>query len=115
MNLVAFDKPNWPLPKMHRRDRGRLNLWCHLFGVLDERRRRGPGDEDFVDTLVQARYANGKAMTDDEIVGLLLTLIFAGQHTSAVMAAWTGILLLQHPDHLGRVRTEQQSADPAKP
>jgi len=108
VNLVAFYKPNWPLPKMHRRDRGRAQIVRLISSVLDERRRRGPGDEDFVDTLVQARYANGKALTDDEIVGLLLTLIFAGQHTSAVMAAWTGILLLQHPEYLDRVREEQE-------
>ena len=36
-------------------------------------------------------------------------MIFAGQHTSAVMAAWTGILLLQQPRFLERVRAEQSS------
>jgi sterol 14-demethylase len=110
VNLFAFFKPHWPLPAMQQRDRGRAHIVRLISSVLDERRRRGPGDEDFVDTLVQARYADGRALTNDEIVGLLLTLIFAGQHTSAVMAAWTGILLLQHPEHVRRVREEQQAA-----
>ena len=109
VNLVAFFKPHWPLPAMRRRDRGRAQIVRLISSVLDERRRRGSGDEDFVDTLMQARYANGKGLTDDEIVGLLLTLIFAGQHTSAVMAAWTGILLLQHREYLDRVRKEQET------
>jgi len=89
VNLVAFFRPGWPLPAMRRRDRGRTNIVRLISGVLDERRRRLPADDDFVDTLIAARYANGRALSDDEIVGLLLTLIFAGQHTSAVMAAWT--------------------------
>jgi sterol 14-demethylase len=38
---------------------------------------------------------------------LLLTLIFAGQHTSAVLAAWTGILLHQHPQYLPPILGEQ--------
>src|SRR5205823_2608902 len=81
-----------------------------ISAVLAERRRHGAGDEDFVDTLIQARYADGRALTDEEIVGLLLTLIFAGQHTSAVIAAWTGLLLLAHPQQLERVLHEQETA-----
>jgi sterol 14-demethylase len=77
--------------------------------VLEARRRRGPGDDDFVDTLIQAHYSNGRALTNDEITGLLLTLIFAGQHTSAVMAAWNGILLMQRREHLDRVISEQEA------
>jgi sterol 14-demethylase len=115
VNLVAFFKPYWPLPAMRRRDRGRAQIVRLISSVLAERRRRGPGDEDFVDTLMQARYANGKPLTDDEVAGLLLTLIFAGQHTSAVMAAWTGILLLQHPEHLDRVRKEQETVLTGEP
>ena len=108
VNLVAFFKPGWPLPAMRRRDRGRARI-VRLIGSVLEERRRGPGDDDFVDTLIEARYSNGKALTDDEVTGLLLTLIFAGQHTSAVMAAWTGILLLQHREHLDRVMHEQET------
>lgn len=110
VNLVAFLKPYWPLPAMRRRDRGRASIVRLIAAVLTERRRHGAADEDFVDTLIQARYADGRALTDEEIVGLLLTLIFAGQHTSAVMAAWTGLLLLEHPEHLERVLHEQETA-----
>jgi len=115
VNLVAFFKPHLPLPAMRRRDRGRAQIVRLIGSVLEERRRRGPADDDFVDTLMQARYSNGRALTDDEITGLLLTLIFAGQHTSAVMAAWTGILLLQHREHLDRVMHEQETVVAGEP
>lgn len=115
VNLVAFIKPDWPLPAMRRRDRGRANLVRLLSAVVAEKRSRPPIDEDFVDTLMAARYSDGRALTDHELVGLLLTLVFAGQHTSAVMAAWTGILLLQHPDYLKRVLVEQSSLPQGEP
>jgi sterol 14-demethylase len=115
VNLVAFFKPDWPLPAMRRRDRGRADIVRLLSGVLAERRRRPARDEDFVDTLIAARYSDGRPLTDDEVVGLLLTLIFAGQHTSAVLAAWTGILLLQHPTVLDRVHIEQVRLPPGQP
>jgi sterol 14-demethylase len=40
---------------------------------------------------------------------LLLTLLFAGQHTSAVLATWTGVLMLQHPHHVAPILAEQAS------
>jgi len=107
VNLIAFFQPYWPLPKMRRRDRARKRIATLLGSVLEERRRRGPSDEDFVDTLLEARYADGRALADNEIIGLLLTLIFAGQHTTAVMAAWTMLLILRHPEWVDRILEEQ--------
>jgi sterol 14-demethylase len=115
VNLVAFFKPEWPLPAMRRRDRGRASIVRLLSEVLEERRTHPARDEDFVDTLMAAQYADGRPLSDHEIIGLLLTLIFAGQHTSAVMAAWSGILLLQHPRYLDRVRIEHLRLPPGVP
>lgn len=47
-------------------------------------------------------------MSDDEITGILLTVLFAGQHTSAVLATWIGLELLRAPAYLARVRDEMQ-------
>jgi sterol 14-demethylase len=33
--------------------------------------------------------------------------VFAGQHTSAILSTWTGLLLFQHPEHLAPLRAEQ--------
>ena len=59
VNLVAFFKPGWPLPAMRRRDRGRAAIVRLISSVLEERRRRPAADEDFVDTLMAARYSDG--------------------------------------------------------
>jgi len=107
INLLAFFRPHLPLPSFRRRDRARVRMAELIGGVIAGRRARGVEEEDFLDALMTARYADGRSLSDDEITGLLLTLIFAGQHTSAVLAAWTGILLLAHPQYLPPVEREQ--------
>lgn len=48
-------------------------------------------------------------LTDDNIVGLLIALLFAGQHTSSITSTWTMMLLLHHPECLKGVLAEQQA------
>jgi len=107
LNLIGFFWPNLPLPAFKRRDRARTRMVEIIGRIVAERRASGTEGEDFLQTLMTARYADGAALSDDNITGLLLTLIFAGQHTSAVLAAWTGVELLRHPAYLARVLREQ--------
>jgi sterol 14-demethylase len=116
INLLAFFQPRLPLPSFRRRDRARVRMVELISQIIAKRRTQGSGGEDFLETLMTARYGDGSSLFDEAITGLLLTLIFAGQHTSAVLAAWTGILLLSHPEHLAPILEEQEriwSAGPA--
>jgi sterol 14alpha-demethylase len=106
INLLAFLNPYLPLPAFRRRDRARAATAGLIAGIIAERRAGAVAGEDFLQTLMDARYADGRPLSDDEITGLLLATVFAGQHTSAVMGAWTGILLLEHPRHLAAVLAE---------
>ncbi|MYE06357.1 MAG: cytochrome P450 [Chloroflexi bacterium] len=65
--------------------------------------------DDFMQSLMDASYEDGRALSDDEITGILLTVLFAGQHTSAVLATWTGLELLRATSYLARVRDETQA------
>src|SRR5262249_49736015 len=107
INMVAFFAPNFPLPAMRRRDRARRQVVELMSPVIGARRARGASSDDFLDALIAARGSDGESLSDDTITGLLLTLLFAGQHTSAVLAAWTGMLLLQHPQYLAPILAEQ--------
>ena len=107
INLIAFIAPHAPTPANRRRDQARRQIASLLSNLIAERRRPGAvAEEDFLSALVAARYRDGTALTDDAITGLMLTLLFAGQHTSAVMAAWTGLLLMHHPQSMAAVRAE---------
>jgi len=107
INLVAFFAPNFPLPAMWRRDRARRKVVALMSGLIAARRAGKGTTDDFLDTLIAARTADGAPLTDDTITGLLLTLLFAGQHTSAVLATWTGVLLLCNSQYLGPILAEQ--------
>src|SRR4029077_18062120 len=96
-----------PLPSFKRRDRARIRMAQLISQIIAGRRASGVEGEDFLQTLMAAHYSDGRSLTDDEITGLLLTVIFAGQHTSAVLAAWTGVLLLRHREYLPPVLKEQ--------
>jgi sterol 14-demethylase len=105
---ISFLFPRLPLPAFRRRDRARARMGGLISEVLAGRKAAGVRPDDFLQVLAEARYASGRPLTDDEVAGLLLTFVFAGHHTSAVLAAWTGILLLQHPPHLRSVLKEQR-------
>ncbi|WP_088241249.1 cytochrome P450 [Calothrix rhizosoleniae] len=109
INLLAFFQPYLPLPSFRRRDKARTRMVELISQIIANRRAKGNEGEDFLQALMNARYADGTTLSEDNITGLLLTLLFAGQHTSAVLAAWTGILLLQHPQYLPAIMAEQQA------
>src|SRR5262249_40459150 len=110
INMVAFFAPNFPLPAMRRRDRARRHVVELMSPLIAARRARRGSNDDFLDTLIAARGSDGEPLSNDIIIGLLLTLLFAGQHTSGVPAPWTGVRLLQHPHQFAPILAEQISA-----
>jgi sterol 14-demethylase len=74
--------------------------------IVDARRREGRTGEDFLQTLMESRYSDGRALSEHEITGLLLAGMFAGHHTSSVTTAWTLIELLRNPEVLKRALAE---------
>lgn len=110
MTVLAFFMPQAPLPAFRRRDRARAAVQQLLARVIASRRANGAvRHEDFLSTLLAHRDDQGQPLADHVVVGLLLTLVFAGQHTSAVLAAWTGILLHEHARFLPPVLEEVHS------
>ncbi|WP_215163462.1 MULTISPECIES: cytochrome P450 [unclassified Streptomyces] len=116
IRLAGLLNPGLPLPAFRRRDRARAAIGRALAEVIAERRAagrlsgatRGEEPEDMLATLLSARTPDGDPLPDETITGLLIGMIFAGQHTSAVLAAWTGVLLLSHPGHLPPLLAEQR-------
>jgi sterol 14-demethylase len=101
---------HWPLPKFIRRDRAKARLRAMLRPILAERRANPAGYDDFLQEFLHARDADGQPVDDETAISLILGLMFAGHETTAGQAAWTIILLLQHPDYLARVQAEARGA-----
>lgn len=66
-------------------------------------KRRHPED-DILSGLIQAREADTGALSEDELVSMVLLLIIAGYETTVHLITNSVVTLLQHPDQLARLR-----------
>ena len=61
---------------------------------------------------MDSRYKNvygGRGTTDEEVTGLLIAILFAGQHTSSVTASWTGYRMLANRKWWVAAQEEQRA------
>jgi sterol 14-demethylase len=94
-----------------RRNKAREQL-VKLFTKVIRLRREHPERSDGTDILslfMEIVYKDGSKITEEEVTGLLIALLFAGQHTSSTTSSWTMLFLLQPQNHeiLKRVQQEQ--------
>lgn len=94
---IGYLNPYLPIPSLRRRDRARTRLEQMIGAIVKHRQKSGRTGEDFLQTLMDARYKGGAPLSEHEITGMLLAAMFAGHHTSSVTTAWTMIELLRHP------------------
>lgn len=98
-----------PTPEHARRDKARKQL-VELFGTVIKQRREHPERSDGTDILslfMDITYKDGTPISEEEVTGLLIALLFAGQHTSCTTSTWTLLFLLHNPVVLERVLKEQ--------
>jgi cytochrome P450 len=69
--------------------------------------------DDILALLLQSRYDDGSAMSHSEIGDQLLTLLSAGQETTATTLAWTIERLRRHPDVLRELVEEADAGGSA--
>jgi sterol 14alpha-demethylase len=100
-----------PTPEHFKRDKARKEL-VKLFGKVIQQRREHPERSDGTDILslfMEIKYKDGSLITEEEVTGLLIALLFAGQHTSCTTSTWTLLYLLHNPTILSRVMEEQHA------
>ena len=98
--------PDWPLPKFRRRDQAKEKMRVILRPIIAERRLHPDEYDDFLQDLITKPDKNGDLLEEEEIIGLLLALMFAGHETTAGQGAWTIIQLLQNPEYMALVQEE---------
>ncbi|MCY3885822.1 MAG: cytochrome P450 [Gammaproteobacteria bacterium] len=108
INTIGFFFPRIPIPAHRRRDRARRQITEIFTRIMEEHRTSDSDSESFMKTLMSARYKDGRELTVDEITGITLTALFAGQHTSAVLATWMGLELARDENYINRIRQEMR-------
>ncbi|XP_069504528.1 lanosterol 14-alpha demethylase [Ambystoma mexicanum] len=107
---AAWLLPGWlPLPSFRRRDRAHREIKNIFYQVIRERKQSGERDDDMLQTLLDATYKDGQPLSDDEIAGMLIGLLLAGQHTSSTTSAWMGFFLAKNKSLQEECYAEQKA------
>ncbi|KAG8443164.1 hypothetical protein GDO86_011826 [Hymenochirus boettgeri] len=105
---AAWLLPGWlPLPSFRCRDRAHKEIKNIFYQVIQKRRNSNERDNDMLQTLLDVSYKDGTPLSDDEIAGMLIGLLLAGQHTSSTTSAWMGFFLARNKTLQDQCYTEQ--------
>jgi cytochrome P450/nitrite reductase/ring-hydroxylating ferredoxin subunit len=111
--------PTWRwirMPVDRRLDRALAELRQWLGARLEEARTRLASDpsragrpENFLESMIAARDGDGRPFTDDVIFGNAMTMMLAGEDTTAYTLAWAVHHLCETPDAVAGLRAESDA------
>ncbi|KAF3331292.1 sterol 14-demethylase [Carex littledalei] len=105
---ISFLFPYLPIPAHNRRDRARGKL-NHIFSnIINSRKSSLQSEEDLLQTLMESTYIDGESNTNEQVTGISMAILFAGQHNTGNAAVWTGAYLLQNKSYFSKVLEEQK-------
>ncbi|KAJ3615571.1 hypothetical protein Zmor_016315 [Zophobas morio] len=107
-SLAAWLLPAWvPLPSLIRRDRAHHALKRIFQEIIEARRKENRLNEsDMLATFMTATYRNGTQLTDEQVSGMCIAMLLAGQHTSSTTSAWLGFFLCTSKQLKEKCRSE---------
>lgn len=96
---ISVFAPYFPIAVHRQRDKARKQLKQIFDRVIQQRRTSGSVEHDMLQHFINSKYLrcnDGRFLNDDEIGGLLIAALFAGQHTSSVTSSWTGYFIIHN-------------------
>lgn len=105
--------PNVPTKAHKKRDKARAKM-VELFSKVIQNRRDNPDGEhsdgtDILSIFMDIIYKDKTKITDEEVTGLLIALLFAGQHTSCISSTWTSLFIAFDKSFKNRIVAEQRA------
>ncbi|KAJ6445494.1 Mitochondrial import inner membrane translocase subunit tim44 [Purpureocillium lavendulum] len=108
---INFLVPWAPLPHNRKRDEAHSKMRDVYMEIIAGRRQRDAAQSsDMIWNLMNCKYKDGMAVPDKEIAHLMITLLMAGQHTSASASSWIMLRLAARPD-IGEQLYQEQVAN----
>lgn len=74
--------------------------------IAQARARMSNPPRNLIEAMIAARDTPGSGLTDDDVAGNVLTMLLAGEDTTANTLAWMIYLLHRHPEALARAGEE---------
>ncbi len=106
-DALAYVNAHLPIQALRARDRARHELVAKIEEVF---RRRADSDVEYTDlfqVLHGLKDADGRRRySDEQITGMFISMMFAGHHTSSVVASWGLLDLLMHPEWQQKITAE---------
>ncbi|XP_052157082.1 obtusifoliol 14-alpha demethylase-like [Oryza glaberrima] len=101
--------PYIPIPSHIRRDKAHTKL-AKIFSKIVRSRRDSnrPAEQDVLQYLIDSKHRDGSSTTEQEVTGWIISMVFAGKHTSTNSTTWTGACLLTHDKFLTEALDEQK-------
>ena len=102
--------PNAPTAAHKKRNEARQEM-IRLFTKVIKERKENPSRSDGTDILslfMDIKYKDGTPVTEEEVTGLLIALLFAGQHTSCITSTWTSLFIANDKELMSRIMDEQK-------
>ncbi|KAI4317497.1 hypothetical protein L6164_025361 [Bauhinia variegata] len=111
---------NLPGFAYHRALKARKNLVATLQSVINERRNQRKENlsreaKDMLDALMDVEDENGRKLSDEEIIDVLLMYLNAGHESSGHITMWTAVFLAKHPEYLQKAKAEQEEIIKKRP
>ncbi|KNA09937.1 hypothetical protein SOVF_148920 [Spinacia oleracea] len=112
---------NLPGFAYHEALKARKRLVAVFQSIIDERRvlKRDrvaiKAKKDMMDALLEVEDENGRRLTDEEIIDLLVMYLNAGHESSGHTLAWATVLLQKHPEFLQKAKVEQEEIVKKRP
>ncbi|CAM8899450.1 unnamed protein product [Rhodiola kirilowii] len=109
LRALAIDIPGFAY---HKAFKARKKLVAIFQAVVDERRaKRRNGvtvKKDMMEYLLDIKDENGKGLTDEDVIDILLMYLNAGHESSGHITMWAADLLQAHPDIFHKANEEQE-------
>jgi len=102
--------PGAPIARHRARDEARKKCDVLFKEILAQRRQNSVKENDFLQSLLDGNYPDGRAITDEEIVGFLIAAFFGGMHNSSITTAWATLEIFSRPELARKLLEEQQAA-----
>ncbi|DBA77753.1 TPA: hypothetical protein ACH3X2_008443 [Trebouxia sp. C0005] len=103
---LGFAIPEWlPTPNNLQYHAAVSQLDSAVYGIIEDRKQQLPAlqaspqhSQCLLDNLLQSKDENGEGLSMQSLRDQLMTLLVAGQETSAILLGWTTAFLAQYPE-----------------
>ncbi|CAG9462094.1 unnamed protein product [Pedinophyceae sp. YPF-701] len=97
---ISVFMPNLPIAAHRKRDAARKKMSALFSEIIEQRRKEGRVESDVMQVFMDREMKDGSKLTNDQITGMLIAVLFAGQHTSSITSTWLVYEILNQKDKL---------------